>query len=96
MDTCFHLVKQSCIFSRNGDGEEALAKRLHEAQTEILALQKERDSLKRILRDRESAEGKVLVDTGEKLGDMYLWYPYREIYFKYCFCSRNTTTEVTR
>ena len=70
MDTCFHLVKQSCIFSRNGDGEEALAKRLHEAQTEILALQKERDSLKRILRDRESAEGKVLVDTGEKLGDI--------------------------
>jgi hypothetical protein len=33
----------------------------------VLALKKERDALKRLLRDRESAEGKVLEETGKGL-----------------------------
>jgi xanthine dehydrogenase molybdopterin-binding subunit B len=45
---------------RSGEGEEALSKRLAEAQAEVAALKLERDALKRLLRDRESAEGKVL------------------------------------
>jgi hypothetical protein len=54
---------QNLIFfpsGRSGEGEEALSKRLAEAQAEVAALKLERDALKRLLRDRESAEGKVL------------------------------------
>ena len=61
------------MFPRSGEGEEALAKKLVEAQTEVAALKLERDALKRLLRDRESAEGKVL-HTGAQLILFYAWY----------------------
>jgi len=61
------------VFPRSGEGEEALAKKLVEAQTEVAALKLERDALKRLLRDRESAEGKVL-HTGVELILFYALY----------------------
>jgi hypothetical protein len=53
------LVRKRVLF-RSGEGEEALAKRLQEAQFEVAALKLERDALKRLLRDRDSADGKAI------------------------------------